>query len=129
MNRILILEDSPFRVYLFEKIFRDSDLYITNSVSEAKELNNEWGSFDYYFLDHDLDRKIFVSSENENSGYNFVRYLVKRDCKSSKIFIHSFNPFGAFKMKNLLKLNGINSKFRPFYVCCLLFKKVSGHVD
>lgn len=112
--KILILEDNLERKQYFDKLFRSQTAYHVSSVTEAKDLC-EAIVFDVIFLDHDLDQKIWVPSEEENTGYNFVKWLVESPYqKESLNYIHSMNPIGANKMLNLLKDYGRDGIWVPF---------------
>ena len=72
--------------------------------------------FQVMFLDHDLDNRIWVNSQEENTGYQFVKFLVNNKLqKNSLIYIHSMNPIGANKMLNYLKDNGYDGIWIPFH--------------
>ena len=56
------------------------------------------------FLDHDLGGEIYVDSDNDNTGYQFAKWLVENDKKIDQrtIVIHSMNPVGAENIQNIL---------------------------
>lgn len=102
--KILILEDSGGRIKTFEKhLGKDHDLYFFDNVIEAKEALQLLGPFDALFLDHDLDDKIFVNSNEENTGYQLAKWISENDdIKFDEIIIHSLNPVGAQNIKAVL---------------------------
>ena len=100
--KILILEDSSVRIRIFkEKLSRDHDLYFFNKVDDAKRALDTLGPFDMMFLDHDLDNRIYVDSDEENTGFQLARYIAEKKLKS-KIIIHTMNHHGAQKMLEVL---------------------------
>jgi hypothetical protein len=102
VRKIFILEDSQARINIFKKKLKKDDVYYFDNVIEAIEGFSLLGPFDILFLDHDLDGKIFVNSEDENTGYQFAKYISKEEELKSQIIIHSMNPAGARNIKNIL---------------------------
>lgn len=101
VRKIFVLEDSQARIDLFKKKFKKDDVYYFDNVKEAIEGFDLLGPFDIILLDHDLDGLIFVNSNDDNTGYQFAKFLSKKEVKS-QIIIHSMNPVGARNMKDLL---------------------------
>ena len=92
--KILILEDSKERIKTFKKKLSKHDLYFYDKVEDAKEAVNLIGGFDFYFIDHDLDDRVYVNSEEENTGYQFAKFLAEKEIEA--VFItHTLNPVGA----------------------------------
>lgn len=100
--KIIILEDSIERIRTFKKELHGHDLFFFDQVSEAKEALTLLGPFDVIFLDHDLDDKVFVNSNEENTGYQLAKYIAENNIKFDQIIIHSMNPAGVSKMKGIL---------------------------
>jgi len=114
--KILILEDNSIRVEYFKQLFKHQYLHIYDDVHSAI-VNCQVNEFPVMFLDHDLDNKIWVNSEEENTGYNFIRLLIENNLqKGALIYIHSMNPIGANKMLNLLKDNNRDGIWIPFHL-------------
>jgi len=114
--KILILEDNQDRINKFKSALKNQDLYIAEDVQHAKEHCN-FNEFSVIFLDHDLGNKMWVNSNEENTGYQFVKWLIKNDLqKNSLFYIHSMNPIGANKMFNLLKDNGWDGIWIPYHL-------------
>lgn len=100
--KILILEDSEERRRIFhEMLSHTHDLSFFGHVEEAKTALSTDGPFDIIFLDHDLDNRVFVDSEEENTGYQLAKYIAENNVRA-KIIIHSMNPYGAERMKKIL---------------------------
>jgi len=100
--KILILEDSHARIQTFKQKLKDHDLFFYDQVKDAKAALILLGPFDVIFLDHDLDDKVFVSSEDENTGYQLAKYIAQNELKFDQIILHSMNPAGVLNMKNVL---------------------------
>jgi hypothetical protein len=62
---------------------------------------NEDSNFDVFFFDHDLGDRIFVNSNDENTGYQVAKFMSDKNIKG-RVIIHSYNPIGAKNMMNVL---------------------------
>jgi len=117
--KILLLEDNPYRIEKFKELFKNQELFIFDDVQDAFLACKE-NEFPVMFLDHDLDQKIWVDSNEENTGYQFVKKIVEAGLqKESLCYIHSMNPIGANKMLNYLLDNGRDCIWIP---CHLIMK-------
>jgi hypothetical protein len=47
------------------------------------------------FLDHDLDQKIFVNSNEQNTGYQLTKFIVENKISFGFAYIHSMNQYGS----------------------------------
>ena len=113
--KIFILEDNTWRIDKFKELFKNHTLFICSDVQTAKQtcLNN---TFEIMFLDHDLSGKIWQDSNEENTGYQFVKWMVDNGFhKNSLNYIHSMNPVGANLMLNYLKANDYDGIWIPFH--------------
>jgi len=114
---IFILEDSEHRIKKFKKKYKDCELTIFNNAFEAYEhlCNNEF-DYDIMLLDHDLDHKIFCSKRYYNTGLKFLhksyRIIKQAECLKG-IIIHSWNPIGAYRMKDALRKSGKKVVWKP----------------
>lgn len=75
-----------------------------NFDKRAKTLlkKHKW---DFIFLDHDLEGRIFVPFDHENSGSGAARWIAenKKDISvSNPVIIHSMNKAGARNMEEIL---------------------------
>ncbi len=114
--KILILEDNQIRIDKFKKLFKNQDLYIFDNVKDAYHacLNN---IFMVSFLDHDLDNQIWINSNEENTGYQFIKKIIENSLQKKMLcYIHSMNPIGANKMLNLLLDNGRDGIWIPAHL-------------
>jgi DNA-binding LacI/PurR family transcriptional regulator len=118
--KILILEDNLIRIEKFKELFKNQDLYIAKDIQHAKEHCN-FNEFPVMLLDHDLGNQIWVDSNEENTGYQFVKWLIENNLqKNALIYIHSCNPIGANKMLSLLLDNGYDGIWHPFLLWKIL---------
>ena len=71
--KILILEDSKERIKIFKKnLTKYHDLYFFDNVQDARDALELMGPWDMLFLDHDLDNRVYVESEEPNTGYQLA---------------------------------------------------------
>jgi len=99
--RILVLDDSSERL----KIFRQNLIgHMVDCVKTAREAIDLLSKVEYeiVFLDHDLGDRVMVAS-GPGTGYEVAEWLSAHPDKQPRmIFIHSFNPAGAQRMKSVL---------------------------
>lgn len=98
---IFILEDDQNRMKVFKKKFINHHLEYTDQVEEAKTILTKT-KFDYIFLDHDLGGRVYVNSNEENTGFQLAKWIRDNKIECDKIIIHSLNPVGAVNMQRVL---------------------------
>jgi CheY-like chemotaxis protein len=117
--KVLVLEDNKYRIEKFKQLFSYQELVFVDDIQIAYKLC-QTNEFDVLMLDHDLDGRIWVDSNDENTGYQFVKKIVNNiDHKITKqtiIYVHSMNPIGANKMVNLLRDNGYDGIWIPAFM-------------
>lgn len=119
--KILILEDDIIRIKKFNELFKYQEVYMCQDIYAAKDVCKTF-KIDLMLLDHDLGNKIWVDSKEENTGYQFVKWLVDNNLqKQSLIYIHSMNFVGANRMLDYLKSNEYDGIWIPFHI--LKFKE------
>jgi CheY-like chemotaxis protein len=112
--KILLLEDNQERINKFKELFKNQTIFCCSDIHQAIDTCNNW-NIDIMFLDHDLDNRIWVDSREENTGYQFVKWLVDNKIQEKcLIYIHSMNPIGANRMLNYLLNNGRDGIWIPF---------------
>jgi len=112
--KILVLEDNPIRQDKFRELFKNQEVFIYDNTLDAFHICLTI-DFQILWLDHDLEGKIWEDSNKENTGYQFIKWLVDNEKqRNSLIYIHSMNPIGASKMLNYLKDNGYDGIWIPF---------------
>jgi hypothetical protein len=112
--KIFILEDNLERQEKFKQLFKNQELYISDNVKDTTNICLVQ-DFSVMFLDHDLGGRIWTDSSEENTGYQFVKWMAENQKqKNALIYIHSMNPIGANRMLNLLLDNGYDGIWIPF---------------
>ena len=118
--RVLILDDMVQRHDGFKILFAGHELHHAYTTNEARRFLEEH-QFDALFLDHDLNEYIpGMYGSTEVTGYDFCRWLVTTALGTSvdehiPITIHSWNPEGARRMRNVLWDGGfLNVTISPF---------------
>jgi hypothetical protein len=91
----------PERIHTFQKILANHDLYFFNNVEEAKKAFDLLGPFDFIFLDHDMDLRVYVPSDEPNTGYQLAKYIAEKGT-TAEIVIHTMNVPGAERMLAVL---------------------------
>lgn len=100
--RILVVEDDPTRLEWFQKEFNGQDLTLaTTAAAGVKYVNDE--EFDVIFLDHDLGGRVFVDSEDDNTGCAVAKHIKASINAKTPVLIHSWNPAGARNIQTVLK--------------------------
>ena len=120
MSRIFILEDNSYRISRFKRAFFKDEVFIFDNVKEAKAFL-DGNDVDILFLDHDLDDRVYVDSEEENTGYQLAKYINESGKKYKQAIIHSLNTVGAANIYNKLKGSVEDIEIIPFY---LLFDRI-----
>jgi len=104
-DTMFVLEDMEARMRIFEKISLDTGMNLVHceTAEKAKEVFLE-ADPRVVFLDHDLGHRIFVKSQDPETGYTFAKWMVQHDPHYTKrnIIIHSANPHGAENIKAAL---------------------------
>lgn len=101
--KVLVLEDSPQRVYEFRQRFLEIG-WVGTFVDKAQEAIDllKKKSFDIIFLDHDLGGETYVDPNNKNTGSEVARWLSENPTESV-VIIHSLNAPAAHHMQTLCK--------------------------
>jgi hypothetical protein len=108
MDKIFILDDDENRQEWFKKEFTHVQIVSALDIDEAvKKFNN---TYKLILLDHDLGNRIYVPSEDRNTGYQFCKHLLEYEI-TCDILLHSMNSVGVNNMKNLLE-----TKFKNIYL-------------
>ena len=119
--RILVIEDSEDRLKWFQAEFGHCDLTMaTNAKAGISYVKDR--KFDLIFLDHDLGHRVFVDSNDENTGYQVAKAIVISEFNNTTpVVIHSWNPTGAENMRTILT-NSIYIPFGTFKIDSFKFK-------
>jgi hypothetical protein len=92
---------------------RDSDMVIVRSYEEAVTYVETHGCPSFISFDHDLSFNHYSGlPTEEKTGYDFAKWLVKKDLDLSgkfipedfKFYVHSQNPVGAENIRSYLRM-------------------------
>ena len=114
--KILIVEDNDMRIEWFKRVYRAQELHFASTCQIAECIVRE-REYDAVFLDHDLLQNNHEAINIEQTGYDFVRFMIKNNlCKTALVYVHSMNPTGANAMLNLLLDNKYQAEWIPFHL-------------
>ncbi len=108
-TRSLILEDNPARFpFLINKMSMICYPYIDLLIiaTTAEEAMNELKRhrlWNVIMLDHDLDGRTYVDSDERNTGYQVAKFIRENKIEFGLCIIHSLNQNGSKRILNLLK--------------------------
>lgn len=116
--KLFILEDEidSYPRNQLKELAVSHDLTIAKSAQEAMKTFR--GPYDLLLLDHDMEG-FYERSEAPNTGYQFVKWLVEMETDRPQVILHSQNPVGRMKMRDLLHEHGFpvdECPFGPAYV-------------
>ena len=124
--KVFILEDDQNRVEWFLENLETEDIDLTEKAQEGIDWLRE-RKYDVIFLDHDLGGRVYVSSDEFNTGYTVAKMIHETDNVDTPVIIHSWNSNGAKNMKDALTSNGVVNQYHPFM--SLEFKMVVNNVN
>lgn len=111
--RVFILEDDWRRMEFFLEALDGHEVDRAESVADAVAMYKP--PYDLILLDHDLGGEQFVSSDHDNTGYQFAKHLAQNHtCGQSQVIVHSWNMGGARRMVEVLKRVGWTVEAEPF---------------
>lgn len=97
--KVLFLDDNPARHKAMKAMLPCiTQVYTADGAIEALSTCN----YSEIFLDHDLGGKVYVDSEEYNTGMTVAKWLAKNK-RDATVVIHSYNPVGARNMAVALK--------------------------
>ena len=102
---VVILEDDKNRIKSFKsKLFDKSEIFHFTNVKDCFTfISTTDKKIDMIFLDHDLDNRIYVNSNEENTGYQMAKKIKEHYGEDyPEIIIHSLNPAGADNILSIL---------------------------
>lgn len=110
---VLFLDDDPGRWELFKTSCPYKAVLATTATACIRQL--KYRKFDMVFLDHDLDNKIFVNPEDENTGSEVVRWLEANPIdEDTEFIVHTLNEPAGLNMVRTLRNLGYVAHYRPF---------------
>lgn len=111
-KRVLVVEDDSARILVFKKLLVGYIADFSDNASEAIELLAK-EKYDALFLDHDLGNRMYVDSNDPNTGYQLAKHIAEKEL-DFKIFVHSLNPAGVDNIVSVLP-NAIRLPFTRIY--------------
>ena len=104
--KIFILDDSLERINtlrsLLDQRYANAEITVAGTAKYAKSVFDLNRDFDLVFLDHDLGGRIYVNSEEEETGYQVAKHMLKRKVNSGQVIVHTMNIVGAQNICSLL---------------------------
>jgi CheY-like chemotaxis protein len=115
---VFLLDDDRRRHRWFSKRFEGDELYVAETVEEAKELLAE-NRYDAIFLDHDLLPHHYESDDHDdhaNTGYAICEWLSENTNyqRAAKIIVHTRNADAGIRMIEKLRACGRDVEYVPF---------------
>lgn len=123
---VFLLDDDKRRHRWFQKRFEGDELYIAETVEQAKELLQE-NSYDAIFLDHDLLPHHYESNEHDDfasTGYAIAEFLDENRNiqRASTIIVHTRNADAAIRMVEKIRESGRTCEYCAFPMLDLKIK-------
>lgn len=95
--KVFILEDDPTRITLLIEWLQGHYLTIVDSCSKVDMFQPP---YDLILLDHDLGGR--QMTEHEDNGAAFAKLINDKINKNAIVIIHSHNPYGVKRMRDIL---------------------------
>lgn len=113
--KVFVLEDDSKRISDFSGRYIRDSIIICNNAEDAKLILLTI-KFDLIYLDHDLEGRVFVKSEEPNTGYQVAKIIPDTINKETPIILHTLNERCVNKMLSVLFVNNplANSIWLPF---------------
>ena len=123
---VFLLDDDRRRHRWFKKRFDGDEVFIAETVEEAKQLLSEQ-SYDAIFLDHDLLPEHYESNSHDDfgrTGYAIAEWLTEKKelQRASTIIVHTRNADAAIRMVEKLRESGRNVEYCAFPMLDLKIK-------
>ncbi|MCD9186900.1 MAG: hypothetical protein LUM44_10735 [Pyrinomonadaceae bacterium] len=123
---VFLLDDDRRRHRWFKKRFEGDEVFIAETVEEAKQLLSEQ-SYDAIFLDHDLLPEHYESNNHDDfgrTGYAIAEWLTEKKelQRASTIIVHTRNADAAIKMVEKLRESGRTVEYCAFPMLDLKIK-------
>ena len=136
-SNILVVEDSETRNEIFRRILGDSNsVHIATTAQRAIDLIECNWPYDEIYLDHDLEPSHYgyalfgtrgmteqqiqadmrIISNLSGTGKDVAKWIVatEKDCRNTKIVIHSLNSVGARQIWDIFRDVRIAAQVCPF---------------
>lgn len=103
---IFVLEDNVNRMAVLYRLlprkFPGVEIVHTEFVEEAKKLIVQKSYWDIVLLDHDLGGQTYVDSDEEDTGYQFLKFFKEKNIQCGQLIYHTQNPAGGANMCSLI---------------------------
>lgn len=109
MKKVLVVDDDVERHVGFLRRLRKHTVVSVGTYREAIEALERGSPYDVIFLDHDLGER--------RTGFDVAKYLVQeidRELWPERVIVHSHNPVGALRIRDLLRDAGMEVQLRPY---------------
>lgn len=104
--RIFILEDNDKRNKFFRDVlpgvFPGASIEMYEEADKAIEALDPDKHYDIILLDHDLGGRVFVNSNDSNTGYQVAKYIKENNISYGQCITHTQNPAGGANIKSVL---------------------------
>jgi len=128
--RVLVVEDDPNRVDMFTTFVRHTKSRHDIRLVWARSAGSAIAVLDWdrgnthagIMLDHDLDLQNLTSWKGQFSGKDVVAKIIEVVSRDVPILVHSTNPTGGPKMRDMLEEAGFATELCPYYA--LDFKRL-----
>jgi hypothetical protein len=111
---ILFLDDNPERLFLFKSSVPSARLAATAEEMIDLIKRHKGSDIECLYLDHDLGGKIYVDSNDKETGMEVVRWIIENHPSIKNIVIHSHNTDAAQLMLVALLRAGYVVECIPF---------------
>jgi CheY-like chemotaxis protein len=108
---ILVVEDDGRRIEWFMDRLKGRCVLDVFEKAEDGIRAVRDNKYDMIFLDHDLGGRIFVPSEDPETGYQVAKILPETVNRDTPVIVHSYNPDGA---DNIVSAIGRSARKEPF---------------
>ena len=112
--KILFLDDCPARQKWATQHFLAHELTQPTTAAAAIKALEHDGPFDVVHLDHDLGGEAYAESSRSDTGFEVVRWIVKKKPPIPQIVVHTMNASAGHRMTGTLKKAGYSARYRSF---------------
>ena len=113
--RILFLDDAQKRHEAFDRLSKGHQVDHVYTVHEAITALETNPRYDLASLDHDLDGRHMVASEDPSTGYWVAKHIAGMSKRPNSVQIHTWNGAGAHRMLyELSPVMGSDVEYHPF---------------
>ena len=104
--KILVLEDSPWRVEVFKEYWPECVVVDTYKAA-VKEMKSQ--VFDMIWLDHDI-----IGNKNGCDVAYWIAHALPKSKRPKQIYVHSWSRNGAAAIRQTLNEGGLECVVEPF---------------